>query len=412
MTMSTTGTGSVGSGRVRWSWLWSTRQDFVFNLLPFWLGYVLLAALFLTRNSGTGVDPHWMASLGGRSFDIMVIAAMLYGPLIDGPHLWATIARTYTDTKEWAARRTLFLTSLLAFIVGPVVILIPYLINMVVPLPRPVLDWGWIAWTLGFSLCVIHHINQQHWGFVSLYKRKNGESDPRERRIDQAYFLTALWSPYVAMMTAPWSDPQHAGTGVSLASTFVFNTCHVVFLAATAAYLFHQVQLWRRGDTLNGPKLLYIATIVPLYYLTFSLDPRLAAFWVFITGTGHCAQYHGVVWAYGEKRYASAETDKRSLPQMIFSNAWVYIVLGVVFALVTLQGPGAYKVEHVVGAWLENSVFASVFSFLDPQKGNWLGVQLIAAMISGVRLHHFYVDSKIWKVSKNKTLAKDLNVAA
>ena len=70
MTMSTTGTESVGSGRVRWSWLWNTRQDVAFNLLPFWLGYVLLAALFLTRQGGAGTDPHWMASLGSRSFDI------------------------------------------------------------------------------------------------------------------------------------------------------------------------------------------------------------------------------------------------------------------------------------------------------------------------------------------------------
>lgn len=414
VTMTTTGTGlsGGGTGRVRWSWLWNSKQDLAFNLLPFWLGYVLLAALFLTRQGGEGTDPHWTASFGGRTFDIMVIAAMLYGPLIDGPHLWATIARTYTDTKEWAARRMLFLTSLLAFAVGPVVILIPYLINMIVPLPPQMLDWGWIAWTLGFSLYVIHHINQQHWGFVSLYKRKHGETDPRERRIDHVYFLTALWTPYVAMITAPWSDPQQAGTGISLASTFVFNTCHVVFLAATFAYVAHQIQLWRRGEVLNGSKLLYIATVAPLYYLTFALDPRLAAFWVFITGTGHCAQYHGVVWAYGEKRYASSDASKRSLPQLIFGNVWLYVVLGIVFALVTLQGPGAYRVETMVGSWLETSVFASVFSFLDPAKGNWLGVQLVAAVVSGVRLHHFYVDSKIWRVSKSKALAKDLNVAA
>jgi hypothetical protein len=69
-------------------------------------------------------------------------------------------------------------------------------------------------------------------------------------------------------------------------------------------------------------------------------------------------------------------------------------------------------VEHIVGTWLQTSVFANVFSFLDPAKGNWLGIQLIAAMVSGVRLHHFYVDSKIWKVSKSKALAKDLSVAA
>src|SRR6218665_3501548 len=115
MTTTTTGMQAGGTGRVRWSWLWSSRRDCAFDLLPFLLGYVLLAALFLTRQGCEGNDPHWVASFGGKTFDIMIIAAMLYGPLVDGPHIWATIARTYTDTKEWAARRMLFLTSLLAF---------------------------------------------------------------------------------------------------------------------------------------------------------------------------------------------------------------------------------------------------------------------------------------------------------
>lgn len=409
MTTTTTGMPTGETKRVRWSWLWSPRQDFAFNLMPFFLGYVLLAALFLT-NSGSN-DPHWTASFGGRTFDVMIIAAMLYGPLVDGPHLWATIARTYTDNKEWAARRWLFISSFLAFLIGPVVIIAPYLINMVVPLPRATLDWGWIAWTLGFSLYAMHHINKQHWGFVSLYKRKNGDTNPAHQRVDNIYFMTALWTPYVAMLTAPWSTPQTAGTGIALTSQLMFDLCHAVFIGSTIAYIYHQVQLWRKGEVLNGPKLLYIATVVPLYYLTFAIDPRFAAFWVFITATGHCAQYHGVVWAYGEKRYAKADpSEKRGLPHMIFSNAWLYIVLGLVFALVTLQGPGAVAVERTVGNWLQSSIFANLFSFLDAEKGSWLGFQIIAAMVSGVRLHHFYVDSKIWKVSKNKALAKDLNV--
>jgi len=407
--MSATGTGS--GERVRWSWLWGSRQDLAFNLLPFWLGYVLLAALFLTYGMGEGTDPHWTAAFGGRTFDLMLVAGMLYGPLIDGPHLWATIARTYTDNKEWAVRRWLFISSLLAYLVGPAVILLPYLVNLVVPLPRQTLDWGWLVWLLGFNFYAMHHINKQHWGFVSLYKRKNGDTDPQHHRVDNLYFMTALWAPYIAMITAPWGAPIGADNGIKLTSELVFDICHVVFLASTIAYVIHQVQLWRRGEVLNGPKLVYIATIAPLYYLTFAIDPRFAAFWVFITATGHCAQYHGVVWAYGEKRYAKADAnEKRGLPHMIFSNVWLYIVLGVVFAIVTLQGPGAWHVEQRVGDWLQSSVFANMFTFIDAEKGSWLGFQLIAAMISGVRLHHFYVDSKIWRVSKSKALAKDLNV--
>jgi hypothetical protein len=41
-----------------------------------------------------------------------------------------------------------------------------------------------------------------------------------------------------------------------------------------------------------------------------------------------------------------------------------------------------------------------------------LGARLAAAVIGGVRLHHFFVDSKIWRVSKSAALAKNLNVAA
>jgi hypothetical protein len=49
-------------------------------------------------------------------------------------------------------------------------------------------------------------------------------------------------------------------------------------------------------------------------------------------------------------------------------------------------------------------------SFLDRGQGLDLGLKMAAAMISGVRLHHFYVDSKIWRVSKSAALAKNLNV--
>jgi hypothetical protein len=43
-------------------------------------------------------------------------------------------------------------------------------------------------------------------------------------------------------------------------------------------------------------------------------------------------------------------------------------------------------------------------------QGFTLGAQVAAAFVGGVRLHHFYVDSKIWRVSKSAALAKNLAV--
>ena len=395
--------------RVRWSWLWGAKQDFAWNLIPFWLGFALIAGLFLTRSSGVGNDPMWAFSYSGHNVYILAFAMLLYGPLVDGPHLWATIARTYTDAEEWGARRKLFLTSLVAFAIGPVMILIPYIIDAITPIPAHMLHWGWLAWAVGFGFYAMFHINKQHWGFVSLYKRKNGDNDPLEHRIDVIFFHVAIWAPYFAMVLAPWGDTISSGLFASV-RPLLFNVCHAVFIVSVAGYVAFQLMQWRKGVVRNGPKLVYIATIASLYYLTFAWDPRIAAFWILITGTGHCAQYHAVVWAYGKKRYAASEHAKKTLPQLIFSNFWLYAVLAILFALLTLQGPGADTVKTYVSNALEGSVFSHIFKFLTPGDGRDLGIKLAAAFISGVRLHHFYVDSKIWRVSKSKALAKNLSV--
>lgn len=395
--------------RVRWNWLWGAKADLAYNLLPFWLGFVLVGALYWTRGAGAGSDPMWTVSFAGHELNVMTVAFILYGPLVDGPHLWATIARTYTDADEWAARKRLLIASLLAFLVGPFLILLPYVIHAITPIPASMRSLGLVVFGFAFGNYALYHINKQHWGFVALYKRKAGEHCPRTRRIDALFFHTAIWTPYLAFLTSPWENRASTGTWQQL-SSLIFSASHALFLTAVGAYVIHQVVSWRRGASLSAPKLLYVGTVVSLYYLTFACDARVAAFWVLITGTGHCAQYHAVVWAYGTKRYAGDGRATKRLPQHIFGNFWLYATLGVTFALITLQGPGANTFKRLGGGLLQESVFARVFPFLDATEGRALAVQLLAAFIAGFRLHHFYVDSKIWRVSKSDTLAKNLSV--
>ena len=59
---------------------------------------------------------------------------------------------------------------------------------------------------------------------------------------------------------------------------------------------------------------------------------------------------------------------------------------------------------------MQAGLFGHVFTFLGEAAGIALGVKVVAAFVSGVHLHHFYVDSKIWRVSKSAALAKNLNV--
>jgi hypothetical protein len=79
-----------------------------------------------------------------------------------------------------------------------------------------------------------------------------------------------------------------------------------------------------------------------------------------------------------------------------------YIGLGVVFGVVTAQGPGSGLFKYTVGRLLESGVFSRAFAFLDRKQGLDLGIKVAAAFVAGLRLHHFYVDSKIWRVGKNR----------
>jgi hypothetical protein len=300
---------------------------------------------------------------------------------------------------------------LAALLVGPAVILLPYLLHAVSLFPVGHENFGWVLWSNFFTFYAIFHIQKQHWGFVALYRRKNQDMDLREMKVDKWFFYTAIWAPFAAMVTAPWYK-DYDGKPFAIthgAGSFLYSLCHVVFFVAVAAYVLYQVQQYRKGVPRNGPKLSYLATIIPLTYLAFSIHPFIAAFWVVTTGLGHCAQYHRVVWAYGQSNYV-AKQEVRKLPTAIFGSLPLYATLGVVFGIVTLQGFGGGIVRSAVSGALGNA-FHSVFSYLDAHQGVELALKVFAGFVSGVRLHHFYVDSKIWRVSKSAALAKNLNVA-
>jgi hypothetical protein len=402
MTTTTMNAGAI-SKQVRWSWLWSPKTDFVGTLLPFWLGFALVLAIVLT--GGDGTPPIWSFHALGRQWTLPLIAMTLYGPLVDGPHIWATIARTYADPEERAARKKLLLYSLLFIVAGPVVVVLPYLLHALFGTPDYTLSWGNSAFFFAAGNYAQWHIQKQHWGFVALYKRKNGDSDALENKLDSWFFNTAIWLPYFAYF-AVWTGPW----GASPIAAFVFEACHVLFLASCSAYVLFQLNRYRQGRVLNGAKLLYMATVLGLYYVTFALDPYIASFWVLITSTGHCAQYHAVVWAYGKKKYAGKPRQTRNLSNIVFDNAWVYIALSLVFTTVTLQGLGTTTAKRVASGFLQSMLFSNMFTFLDMKSGLELGVQMGAAAIFGVRVHHFFVDSQIWRVGKSPELRRNLSV--
>ena len=82
--------------------------------------------------------------------------------LIDAPHVFGTLSRTYFDRSEWKSRKRLMLGSLLFFVVGPAMVLFGF---------------GFTFFFLA-ALWAYYHLVKQHYGFMVLYKKKNNDLAP------------------------------------------------------------------------------------------------------------------------------------------------------------------------------------------------------------------------------------------
>jgi len=83
-----------------------------------------------------------------------------------------------------------------------------------------------------------------------------------------------------------------------------------------------------------------------------------------------------------------------------------------IFTFLCYRGPWINWLKKVTGLGLDKAVFHTVgmlAGISDPKKLK-LGQQMTASVISGFALQHYYLDSIIWRVSKDKRVQKYLNV--
>src|SRR5258707_6404607 len=133
--------------------------------------------------------------------------------LIDAPHVFGTLSRTYFDASELKTRKRLLLGSLLFFVVGPTLVLLG------------------LGFTFLFvaELLAYYHLVKQHYGFMVLYKKKNNDLAPIDNALDRWLLLFAFNYPFVAFIA---SDPSAMARVPPLLRSGV-NTVTTLLLAGT-----------------------------------------------------------------------------------------------------------------------------------------------------------------------------------
>ena len=283
---------------------------------------------------------------------------------IDGPHVIATVTRTYFDKQE-RERLGWFLWIILPLAIA-----------------GPIMVWlGLASLFYLFAVCWQHyHIIKQHYGFIMLWKAKNKDRDPLDLKLDRAFLLVSTILPLALFVVktrmAGWRPVEWASS-VALAA----------YAAFVVAYVIHQVRKLRAGLPMNSPKLLLLAVLVPLQWLIFmhaaTLGPDGILRAGITLGLFHSFQYHRLLWFHNRNRYAVPE-------------GWQKYGLAAFFA-------------RDFGIYLFTAIGLHIVLTILPQTMN-PGVQWIQAAIWGIPFTHYMLDSKIWRVRGNKELAAALRL--
>lgn len=415
--------------RLSFAWLLDRRRDLLYYVGSALAGWLYLAVILyaIATLDDPLRDRLGEVTLGSLSVPLTLelLVVLSWALILDAPHIWATLARTLFDPDEWRVRGAELRRSFLWFGVGPAAILLPYALGAVSarfgrPLDAGTLALGAIVFFVFFRLWAYYHVVRQHWGFFRLYKRKAGDFEPVSDRLDSWFFNLSFYLPLAMFMTSGYylSTPGFPDlglrhplfAGVSLGQ-LLYPAAWALYLAALAVYIAHQIRLWRRGSTLNGSKLLYLLPLVPLHLAAFS-HPLLAAFVVPLVTVGHNIQYHCIVYTYARAKYPARPEPAFRWARLLFRSFPVYALFGLLFTFAFYRGPLVEAVRDAMGGRLDLALLNSIgmMAGIRNPADLHLGEQILAALLVGFAMQHYYLDSKIWRVGGDRQVRKYLKV--
>lgn len=338
-------------------WIISAREDLVWFIGSVVTSYALFA-LYVG-----GVVP-------------LVPMVVAWAVFVDAPHVFATFSRTYFDREERRARGRLLWSSLLFFAVGPLAVLA---------------GAGFVFFFVA-ALWAYYHLVKQHYGFMVLYKKKNGDLAATDNFLDRALLLLAFTYPFVffvardeeALKRVPAA--LHSGLGILEAALLAG------FVVVAVAWLGRQVQRAVAGAPLDVPKYLLLAAAIPMHWVVLLTPmPHKPIAIVAMLTIYHNFQYHRLVWFHNRKyTREAAGRERHGAAEFISRRLLHYVLLGLVFGI-WYQVPRQY-VNHAA----------------DPEA---FITQLASGFLWGYALLHYYLDSKIWRVRRDPSVGKALQMS-
>lgn len=373
---------------IAFNWIIDKKTD-----LTWFIGGALSGYFLIFLNAGLGWD--------------MISIWFVWVTLIDTPHFFGTYSRTFLDKEEFKKRKKLLLGSTAWFFVGPLMIGLSYLLY------QNSVDFYQLPWSIFvafFGVWAYWHVVRQHYGFMALYKKKNGEQDVWDYKLDSAMLYSGLLLPFLVFIFRHPETRQLLGLQNQSAvfTQYIVNGSFVLIGIMALILITRQVFLVRKGIKINGPKLLFLLAVIPLHVFICYSDAVLGAgffaFGAFVT-VFHDLQYHAIVWFHHKNRYhkKGVDSSRFGIAAKISKNLVVFIACAVFMGVLV----------RLMGCSIQ--IHPGCFPFYLSSESNLFGEfntdRLLQGVLLGFALQHYFLDQYIWKTSKDKELIKDLKLS-
>jgi hypothetical protein len=156
-------------------------------------------------------------------------------------------------------------------------------------------------------------------------------------------------------------------------------------------WLGRQIQRAIVGEPLNVPKYLLLAAAIPMHWIVLLTPmPHKPIAIVAILTIYHNFQYHRLIWFHNQK-YTNAR-EKYGAAELISRRVLFYVAFGILFGII-YQGP-----RQILG-------YLGLHNAAQP-----LTIQLGISFLWGYAFIHYYLDSKIWRVRRDPSVGKALQM--
>ncbi|MBI3769907.1 MAG: hypothetical protein HY271_15650 [Deltaproteobacteria bacterium] len=366
-------------------WIIGARADLLWLMLPVLSGYLCLYV-----SVGLGVSS--------------LLIWWFWNLFFNGPHFYATLSRTYLDKQEWQQRGSLLIGSLALVLVGPLAIWLSVRTASRVPFLG--------FWFFGV-LWAYYHVVRQHYGFMALYQKKNGERAGSDNALDFWIFHVLMFGPVVSWLLRYPELREAAGLSFRLSTveSAVVAATPLVVALTIGLYVVKEALIYRHRGTINWPKSLLLLAYVPLHLLLL-LRPTVAGRYDILLFNAvvtlpHNFQYVAIVWFYNVNRYRpDRERRQYGWASVASSSVLRFAALGVLYSAIFF-----YLRWYLEGQAVPFSFGPSRWSDLG-LGGSFKIADLAAAVWIGFVFHHQYLDQRIWKIHSDRQLSRDLLLVA